>query len=182
MKSYPILFVLIFISDFCFSQKTTSTAVDVLSTNSSPNQTTGIQIPCCPPPQAPNAISFSYDNAGNQIRRMFIYITPPLPRMAGTPAAPVKDEDLIPTDIYEEIKYYPNPVTSQLYLQWKEVDNKDLLSIDLYDLNGRLVRSFTNLSNQENTSIDFESYPAGYYNLMLLYKNGEPKTLKIVKL
>jgi Secretion system C-terminal sorting domain len=134
-----------------------------------------------PPPLPPNAISFSYDNAGNQIRRTMIYIAPPLPRKANSVATPITEDKLLPTDLYEEIKYYPNPVKSELFVKWSEIDNNDLLTIELYDLNGRLMRSLPNQSNQENATIDFESYPTGYYNLMLLYKTGEPKSLKIVK-
>jgi hypothetical protein len=141
-----------------------------------------------PPPPAPNAISFSYDNAGNQTRRIMIYLAPPLPRMANPkPPEPdatkkeIAEDKLLPSDLYEEIQYYPNPVKYELYVKWSEIDNNDLQTIELYDLNGRLMRSYPNQSNQENAIIDFESYPSGYYNLMLLYKTGEPKSLKIVK-
>ena len=146
-----------------------------------------VAVPCCPPPSAPNAISFSYDNAGNQIRRIMIYLAPPAPRMANPKptdtiaVAKIAEGKLLPTDLYEEIQYYPNPVKSELYVKWKEIDNNDLQTIELYDLNGRLMHSYPNQSNIDNATIDFESYPAGYYNLMLLYNIGEPKSLKIVK-
>jgi Secretion system C-terminal sorting domain len=143
-----------------------------------------------PPPSAPNVISFSYDNAGNQTRRIMIYLPPPLPRTTNpnTTIEPrvamtkeIAEDKLLPSDLYEEIQYYPNPVKSELYVKWSEIDNNDLQTIELYDLNGRLMQSYPNQSNQENATIDFENYPAGYYNLMLLYSTGEPKSLKIVK-
>ncbi len=140
-----------------------------------------------PLPLPPNAIVFDYDNAGNQIRRRFIYVASVAPRLA-TPiptdtiaVAKIAEDKLLPTDLYEEIKYYPNPVKTELYLQWSEIDNNDLQTIDLYDLNGRLIKSYPNQSSHENAIINFESYPAGYYNLILIYSSGVAKNLKIVK-
>ena len=169
-----------------FAQVTTLGANTIKSGDQS-NQAATIEVPCCPPPPPPNAISFTYDNAGNQIRRTWIYLAPPAPRMANPKltdsiaVAKIAEDKLLPTDLYEEVKYYPNPVKTELYIKWSEIENNDLQTIELHDLNGRMLRRYPNQSSLNNATIEFESYPAGYYNLILLYKTGEPKSLIIVK-
>lgn len=132
-----------------------------------------------------NTLSFSYDTAGNQTRRTFLYLAPPTPRLNNAPIPPLAKEALVdkllPTDLYEDISYYPNPIKSELYLQWVESASNDLQTIELYNLNGKLLNSFPNQSNQDHTVLNFENYPVGYYNLLLRYSNEAPKTLKIVK-
>jgi hypothetical protein len=126
-----------------------------------------------------NAIKFTYDEAGNQIRRNFIYLARIKNQNDTTPKNSVKQ--LYKSEEYEDISYYPNPVRSELYLQWKNRAEEKLVSINVYDLNGRLVKLLPDLNDSENTTINFESYPAGVYELLLHYNSGEKKTLKVVK-
>ena len=149
------------------------------------SQAAAIPVPCetCPP----NAIFFDYDNAGNQIRRRFIYVANVAPRLNNTnlddavKITQKPEENLLPSDIYHEISYYPNPVKEELYLSWELANNNAVTSIQIYDLNGRLLRTFQGLATVNLQTIPFIEYSAGNYLVLLLYSNGEQKTIKIIK-
>ncbi len=71
--------------------------------------------------------------------------------------------------------YYPNPVKEQLLIQFSpDVQPKQ---IELYDLQGRLVRSQGNAFE----SIDMGQLPAGTYTLRVTLKDGKSYTDKVVK-
>ncbi len=128
---------------------------------------------------AQTSIAFDYDNAGNQIRRKMIYLA--------RHSKPKDDSDstsskqLIKSEEYSDISYYPNPVKSELYVKWQENNGQQIKGMELYDLNGRIVHTFLNQQMDDHTTIDFESYPQGIYELVLNYVDGDTKTLKIVK-
>ena len=139
--------------------------------------------PTTTPINDPNVLKFTYDGAGNQTRREFVYIASGVYRQAkpATTSQLATNENLIESDISEEIKYYPNPVLSELFVKWKNSDFSFVERIDLYSLTGVLIKSFENIKNIQETIIDFEPYPSGYYNLLLTYNGGEIKDLKIIK-
>lgn len=132
--------------------------------------------------QSANRIKFSYDAAGNQERRFIclcaaktnndsIYKT----------IETIVEEDLIKDTEFEQISYYPNPVREELYVKWANNINNPVTALEVYSLTGQLLRSYTNLKDVEMTSVAFQDYPIGYYNLLLVYADGERKLLKIVK-
>jgi hypothetical protein len=131
---------------------------------------------------AQQKITFDYDAAGNQIKRSWCPNCPA--KTSGeTPKdiADIKQEDLqkfFPTDV---ISYYPNPVKEQLYLKWELINDNKVTSIQLYSLSGQLVKSYTKLENTDNQTMTFGVYPNGIYTLLLLYTNGEEKSIKIIK-
>lgn len=129
-------------------------------------------------------IKFTYDSAGNQTQR-YICITGCTAKMANDSIYKTEktlvEEDLIEDIEYEQIKYYPNPVLEELYVKWPNTIDKYVSKIELYSLNGQLLKQFDNIKNQNTISVSFYNYPEGYYNLLLIYSNGERKTLKIVK-
>jgi hypothetical protein len=51
----------------------------------------------------------------------------------------------------------------------------------LHDLNGRTLKTYNNLAKLNNLNIPFLDYPAGTYLVVLVYNDGEHKTIKIVK-
>jgi hypothetical protein len=131
--------------------------------------------------RAQNKIVFAYDAAGNQVKRELCISCPATTGKSIENMEALKPEDLqqfFPEDV---ISFYPNPVKEQLYLQWELKDNNKVTSIQLYSLQGQLVKSFSKLDNTNNTIIDFMAYPQGIYNLVLVYANGEDKTIKIIK-
>jgi hypothetical protein len=133
--------------------------------------------------QAPNKITFDYDNAGNQtIRKLCLsctdanYKTKEVKEIVA-----LKEEDLekfFPEDV---ISYYPNPVKEELYLKWEIVSDKNVVTIYLDDLNGRILQTYNNLQRVNNLNITFLNYPRGTYLVVLVYNNGELKTIKIEK-
>jgi len=128
-------------------------------------------------------IAFTYDDAGNQIRR---YICPNcLDRLSSD--SDYKNEetltsaDMIEDSIFEHISYYPNPVREELYVKWENTKEASLEKMELYSMNGDLLKVFSNLKDSEIATLSFSNLPAGFYNLALTYNNGEKRTLKIVK-
>ncbi|MEQ3690364.1 MAG: T9SS type A sorting domain-containing protein, partial [Flavobacterium sp.] len=93
----------------------------------------------------------------------------------------IVEEDLIKDTEFEQISYYPNPVREELYVKWANNINNPVTALEVYSLTGQLLRSYTNLKDVEMTSVAFQDYPIGYYNLLLVYADGERKLLKIVK-
>lgn len=128
-------------------------------------------------------IKFTYDATGNQTQRS-VCINCPLAKVSNDSIKDLSnltEEDLIKHDELEEVKYYPNPVLEELYIKWYNTDVNYVTGIDLYSLNGQLIKQQNNLKNQETTKIAFYNLPEGYYNVILMYSNGDRKTLKIVK-
>ena len=126
-------------------------------------------------------IKFDYDNAGNQVKRYLIQISDRQtnPNVKNTES--LTEEDLIRADIYDDIKYYPNPVEEELYVQWKLVNENYVDRVAIYSMAGQLMKSYSNLKNETTTTLTFHNCPQGFYNVILYYSNGEQKSLKIVK-
>lgn len=132
--------------------------------------------------QTMDHVLFDYDNAGNQIKRHLIDIDP------GKNSAQVPkdiknlaESDLIKADIYDDIKYYPNPVKEELYLKWELINGNEVESISLYNLNGQLIKTIDNLAKDNTCVFPFRELPQAIYNLVLNCRNGEQKSLKIIK-
>ena len=70
---------------------------------------------------------------------------------------------------------YPNPTQDQLHLQYSpDVQPK---TIELYDLQGRLVRS----QNQGLESVDMQGFASGQYLMKVTLEDGKSFTDKVVK-
>lgn len=129
-----------------------------------------------------NRIKFEYDNAGNQTRR---YLLVELSRKAKdtiykTPET-LTESDLLKDDLYSQISYYPNPVREELYVKWQNTTDIQVTKMELYSMSGQLVKSINDVKNSELATIGFQPYPEGCYNLILVYSNGDKKTVRIVK-
>ena len=131
-------------------------------------------------------ITFSYDNAGNQIQRNRVCLT-----CKSSKAETVTDSTAViaetPKDIegnlLEEdsrITAYPNPVTDILQVEWtpteKKVDQIMLFSFDNKQLFHKQV-------NHRLTSLDldFSRYPSGSYIVLVLYTNNTKQSFKVIK-
>ena len=133
--------------------------------------------------QAPNKITFDYDDAGNQTRRE-LCLNCNRPNSKTKPPIEItalQEEDLQKFSPEDVISYYPNPVKEELYLKWELVEGKTLGTIYLYALNGQVLQTYNNLEKVNNLNIPFFNYPRGTYLVVLVYKDGEQKTIKIVK-
>lgn len=133
--------------------------------------------------QAPNKITFDYDNAGNQIKReLCLSCTNPNYKTKDIKeVTALQEEDLQKFSLEDVISYYPNPVKEELYLKWELVAEKTVTNIQLYDLNGRVLQNYDKLEKNNNLNIPFLNYPKGTYLVVLVYNDGEQKTIKIVK-
>ncbi|WP_244307372.1 T9SS type A sorting domain-containing protein [Flavobacterium fluviatile] len=130
--------------------------------------------------QAADRIIFSYDNAGNQIQRLLCINCATTSKMSKKITA-LEEEDLQKFSSQDVISYYPNPVKEELYLQWELIDENYVSSIKVFSLNGQVLQSISNLNKKNNQNVAFQSYPTGMYFVQLQYKNGDEKTIKIVK-
>lgn len=133
---------------------------------------------------AQQKITFNYDHAGNQILRELC--------LSGcSPSAKhiddikeiesLTEDDLLkfsPTDV---ISYYPNPVKEELYLQWDLAHENYVTLIQVYSMTGQVLQTYQANERINNLNIPFQSYSTGVYIITLSYKNGEEKTIKIIK-
>ena len=71
--------------------------------------------------------------------------------------------------------FYPNPAKEQLYMQFSP--DVQPAQIELYDLQGRLVRS----QSKAFESIDMSQLPAGTYTLRVTMEDGKTYSDKVVK-
>jgi hypothetical protein len=117
---------------------------------------------------------FSYDPAGNQTN-VFVEINIVASSRIAT------DSTLLNNPIYKDVKYFPNPVKSELYMEWEIIDENTLSSITIFNLEGVLLKNFNELNNVNSYILPFDSYPQGIYLVTFLYSNGEQKTFKIIK-
>lgn len=125
------------------------------------------------------SLRFTYDPAGNQSTRELICrecigtVDPSENRITQT--------DLLPTQPKKKVRYYPNPVTDELHLEWTTENEVYLSSIVIYSLNGAYLKTYSNLEKQTAIQIPFYLYPEGVYSLLLHYTNGEQLPVKILK-
>ena len=131
--------------------------------------------------QPQGKIMFSYDEAGNQTSRFYILISNRSSNAANTDVKKLKDDDLFTSDVSEKIKYFPNPVKEELFVQWTNDAEKSVQTITLYNSAGMQLQVFK-ISETENTStINFKDLPSGFYSVELFYTNGDQKNLKVIK-
>lgn len=133
---------------------------------------------------AQQKIIFSYDAAGNQIRReLCLTGCDPLAK----PTKEVKEiealaeEDLLKFSPEDVFSYYPNPVREELYLKWELTNDNAISSIQVSNLNGQILKRLSNLERLSTQNIPFGEYPSGIYLIVLNYSNGQQKTIKIIK-
>lgn len=133
--------------------------------------------------QNPDRIRFYYDDAGNQIERS-LCINCSTSKTSDDIVKDTKDienEDLIKFSENDVISYYPNPVKEELYLKWDLVNENTVSSIEIYSMNGQLIKSYKNLEKEVFKTISFQDFPIGTYSILLFYSNGEQKAITIIK-
>jgi hypothetical protein len=133
---------------------------------------------------AQQKIVFSYDAAGNQIlRSLCLSGCNPTGKSIEEvkEMAAVTDDDLLKFSKEDVISYYPNPVKEQLYLKWELINDNKVSSITVYGISGLVLQTFSRTESTDNQIIPFGEYPRGVYLVVLNYRNGDQKTIKIVK-
>jgi hypothetical protein len=74
-----------------------------------------------------------------------------------------------------DINIYPNPAKDQLYTQFSP--DVQPVRVELYDLQGRLVRT----QRSAFETIDLSRLPAGTYTMRVIMKDGKTYSDKVVK-
>lgn len=128
-------------------------------------------------------ITFSYDDAGNQVVRKLCFGCTTSKMMNDIPKeiTALKEEDLVKFFPEDVISYYPNPVKEELFIKWDLKDDNLVNMIHVYGLSGQLLKSFVIQEKYNAQNIPFHSYPAGTYAIVLFYNTGEQKAIKIIK-
>jgi hypothetical protein len=121
------------------------------------------------------ATFFSYDIAGNQIEVNVQIVMTSVNKNTSSSAT------LQNNPIYKDVNYYPNPVKSELYMEWRTIENNTLNSIIVFNTNGALLKEYKNLTTSNNYTLPFQDYPQGVYFVQFFYNNGEQKSFKIIK-
>jgi hypothetical protein len=131
--------------------------------------------------KAQTKIKFSYDDAGNQISRILcINCTSKSVKEVKEIKAIVED-DLEKFSKEDVISYYPNPVKEELYLQWELAQDNYVKFVQVYSMTGQVLRNYQTNETTKNLIISFQNFPSGVYIVLLSYKAGEDKSIKIVK-
>ncbi len=82
------------------------------------------------------------------------------------------------SQLIKDVKVFPNPTTEVLTLSFINQNNIEL-DYQMFDLNGRVIMSQKNISNE--TTITVSSFPSAIYFLKITNKDKEVKTFKIIK-
>lgn len=134
---------------------------------------------------AQSKIMFSYDTAGNQVKRELCISNCQASKKALNEIKETEvlvQDDLLKFAEGDDISYYPNPVKEQLYLTWQVENDNMVKSLEVYNLNGQILETIAHSKTGDNNqTISFNRYPTGVYMVVLNYKNGDPKTIKIIK-
>lgn len=128
-----------------------------------------------------NTLDFSYDIAGNQIKRL-LNIVIVSGRSSSNSEEVIFDKiELIPEVTETVFQVYPNPSNGPLNIKWN--NPKDgVQSIELYDLTGSQVKNYT-ITNKNSSTVEMNisNVPSGLYILRFITTNGEVINKKIIK-
>jgi hypothetical protein len=122
-----------------------------------------------------NKVSYGYDAAGNRISRTIV-----MPSAKSAPAPDKEEQPAVHSEMLSDIqlKIYPNPTEGLLKVEIRNLPEGQKANIWLYDLSGRLISSFKDVSDY--ASINISGQPAGVY--LLKIAAGEYRTeWKIIK-
>lgn len=137
--------------------------------------------------QSQYKIQFSYDTAGNQSLRDRVCVN------CGSTAKAV-DSTLVAdvdekSDLIEEkedtledlgIVAYPNPVTDILAVEWIATKNP-VQQIVVFSRVNQQLASKKIKSNQGNIGLDFSTYPAGMYIVVVFYMDKTKQSFQVIK-
>lgn len=180
MKAHHLIVTIV----FCFiASKNYAQVNKNITTIPSNNNPAAVVAPCgsCPIVVVPIAdrVIFSYDESGNQRERK-LCINCADSRPAAKSA--IDAEKKVDTIIEDDLKFYPNPVTEDLFIEFNIADvSKKINNIEILDLNGQIVKMYNEINLSETLKIPFADLPQGIYILNINYSNGEVVDLKIVK-
>lgn len=99
-------------------------------------------------------LQYNITAGGSQVSDSLMFI------VSATPGIP--EEDLF------DVSYYFNPSTDQIFIESKS--NK-IESVQLYDINSRLIKNFISLDNGNRIQLDANDLPNGHYLICMRIEN-----------
>lgn len=116
-------------------------------------------------------VLFSYDNAGNRVKREIVIEKKSAPSNDGADCF----SDMLSE---KEIKIYPNPTEGLLNVEINGYYDSDECHISVYNMSGQQIHTIDVTSPV--TEVDITTQSKGMY-LLLIIINGEESTWKIIK-
>lgn len=126
-----------------------------------------------------NQLSFSYDNAGNQVVRELICINCKGGKTVKS-GGEVTSADFVQSELNPAITYYPNPVQEELYIKWNNTEDRIANKILVYNISGQIINQ-KEVTDTSYTSILFSNNASGIYNVHVIYNDGTADILKVIK-
>jgi len=126
-------------------------------------------------------LTFSYDAAGNQISRILCINCTSKAVKEVKEIEAITQDDLLQFSEKDFISYYPNPVREELYLQWQLVNDNYVTSIHIYSMTGQVLKTYQQNGQDNSLTLPFQAYPSGVYIVLLSYRDGGEKSIKIIK-
>lgn len=120
--------------------------------------------------QGQNVISYSYDNAGNRIKKEIV-----MSKMKDAKSDEQSYSEMLQK---HDIHIYPNPTEGDLTISISNVDNSNQVSIMLYEVNGTLVKQ-AKLENGQ-AIMNIQNKAPGIY-MMQISVDEKSTTWKIIK-
>lgn len=117
---------------------------------------------------------YTYDAAGNRIKREVILIEEESPEMEQK-SAEAENEVIEEEELAMTIEVFPNPATSYLNVQVSEIEDA---RYELFSTNGQFVS--TGQINQPQTQIQLHTLQPGMY-LLRVQNKGKVQEFKIIK-
>lgn len=130
---------------------------------------------------AQTRLNFSYDAAGNQENRTLCTTCSGKSIQEVQETEALIENDLKTPDPEDVFSYYPNPVKEELYLQWQLTQDNYVTSVNLYSITGKQLQIHHPDYHTTKLTLSFQQYPTGIYLILLSYKDGEEKSIKIIK-
>lgn len=130
-----------------------------------------------------NKIVFEYDAAGNQTKRSFCLKCPSATGKSDQTkeAEALVEQKIVPFSSEEVLSYSPNPVKEALNLTWKLQDHNEVTSVQVFSFLGQVLGTYPVGSGSNELNIPFQNYSGGIYIVVLYYRNGSQKSIKIIK-
>ncbi len=120
-------------------------------------------------------ITYTYDNAGNRIKREIIISPKGISRSEDKEPAIQPVSDMLAD---KDIKIHPNPTTGMLKVEITNYESNDLGNIYVYSINGHVI-THSKISSHV-TDIDISNSPNGIY-LLNIQLNGNSTTWRVIK-
>ena len=125
-------------------------------------------------------LQLQYDAAGNQIVSQLVCIN--CPEDPGGGEAPVDNTPIVLSEkTLNQLTYFPNPVSQELTLLWKNNPHRRITSVSVYTLGGKRALYASPLNLQESLVLSFSALASGVYEVVALTSDGKTEAFKILK-